>query len=148
MCDYCDCRSHPAIASLSIDHERLLELLAGLRRATTNGDGAAAAVLVGLVHDLLDDHATREERGVFAELAAADVEAGYLAAFEADHARIHELVAAASTPVWRDAAAELVALLGDHIAREEFDLFPAAHQLLDPTQWDAVDAVHAVVGSR
>lgn len=31
----------------------------------------------------------------------------------------------------------------DHIAREEVDPFPAAHQLLGPAQWDAVDAVHS-----
>jgi hypothetical protein len=28
MCDYCDCRSHPEIADLSIEHEQLTSLLA------------------------------------------------------------------------------------------------------------------------
>ena len=27
MCDYCDCRSHPEIADLSIEHEQLTSLL-------------------------------------------------------------------------------------------------------------------------
>jgi hypothetical protein len=143
MCDYCDCRSHAAIASLSADHERLLELVAGLRGATNDDDRTLATALVEQVHELLDGHADREERGVFTQLAAADVDAGYLEGFKADHDRIHALVDAAGAPQWRGATTELAALLCDHTAREESDLFTAAHQLLEPTQWDAVDVVHA-----
>ncbi len=35
----------------------------------------------------------------------------------------------------------MISALGEHIYREETDLFPAAHQLLRPDQWDAVDRV-------
>jgi hemerythrin-like domain-containing protein len=127
---------------------RRCPLLARLRRATADDERAAAVDVVDQVHDLLGHHAAREDRGVFSELAAADVATEYLAAFEADHERIHALVAAARSPAWREATTELIALLGSHIAREESDLFPAAHQLLQPKQWDAVDAVHAEVGTR
>ncbi len=33
----------------------------------------------------------------------------------------------------------MIELLEDHILREETDMFPAARQLLDPEQWEAVD---------
>ncbi len=61
--------------------------------------------------------------------------------FERDHDEIHRLLAECSGGDWRQPAADLVHVLSEHIAREESDLFPAAHQLLRPDQWDAVDAV-------
>jgi hypothetical protein len=145
MCDYCDCRSHAPIAELSADHERLLDDLAALRRAAAAGDDGGARAALGRLRPLLEAHAAREEQGVFHELVAADAGAGYVEAFRAEHDRLHTLVAAAGSPRWREATAELCELLADHIAREERDLFPAAHQLLQPSQWDAVDAVHGGV---
>ena len=59
--------------------------------------------------------------------------------FEEDHQQIHALLARTETANWEPATRELVRTLRDHIAREESDLFPAAHQLLLPSQWDAVD---------
>jgi hemerythrin-like domain-containing protein len=139
VCDYCDCRSHPQIAALSTDHERLLELLGALDRAVSDGARVVARALLSELHDLLDRHARQEERGVFAQLRAADVGDGYVAGFEADHDVIHHLLAAGDDDSWRETATALVGTLRDHILREESDLFPAAHQLLTPTQWDAVD---------
>jgi hypothetical protein len=140
MCDYCDCRSHPAIGSLSADHEVLLGLLGDLRRATAVPDRTAAAVCIEGLRHRLGDHAAREERGVFTELRRAGVDGAYVDWFERDHVRIHELLDAGD----REGDDELIELLADHILREESDLFPVAHQVLAPHQWDAVDAVHAV----
>lgn len=147
MCDYCDCRSHPEIAALSADHEALLALLAELRRATDVRDAERAEMLLGALHGRLDPHAAREERGVFTQLRAADVARGYVDGFERDHDRIHELLAQAAGGHWHASARTFVDLLGDHIAREESDLFPAAHQLLAPGQWDAVDNAYADVAA-
>lgn len=144
MCDYCDCRSHPAIATLSEDHEALLEQLALLRRAITADDPGVARAILEQLHAVLDVHASREERGVFRELVAADVDADYVGDFHDDHDAIHAYLREARSPAWRDAARAFAALLEDHIRREETDLFPAAHQLLQPHQWDAVDAAHEV----
>jgi hypothetical protein len=89
MCDYCDCRSHPAVASLSADHEQLLDVLFRLQRAMAGDDATTARALVGDVRDLLDRHAAREECGVFRQLTAADVDSDYMHSFHADHERIH-----------------------------------------------------------
>ena len=139
MCDYCDCRSHPAIASLSADHERLLHLLGALRQAATDGDRATARPILEELHHTVGGHAGREESGVFTQLRAAGVEPAYLDQFEHEHEQVHALLDHQAPIDWAGSALELVELLSGHIAREESDLFPAAHQLLSPSQWDAVD---------
>ena len=116
MCDYCDCRSHPELAELSDEHDRIHVLLDRLRSTADE------------LRNALDAHTRREERGVFAQLRQ-EVDAAYLARFLVDHERVHELVDA----------------LTDHIAREETDLFPAAHQLLSPRQWEAMAAPQETV---
>jgi hemerythrin-like domain-containing protein len=139
MCDYCDCRSHPEIASLSADHEVLLDLLADLQRSIVADDRAAATPTIAQLHDLLHHHGDREERGVFAELRHAGIDDDYVDTFERDHEDMHRLLDAHAEPGWITPASELVQVLARHITREESDLFPAAHQLLLPAQWDAVD---------
>ena len=140
MCDYCDCRSHPQIAALSADHHALLDLLVGLRLVLDDTSDARARPVLADVRDLLRAHSDREERGVFRQLRDAEVDRAYVALFEYDHDRLHQLLHDTTNADWRAATRELVTLLEDHIAREESDLFPAAHQLLSPSQWDAVDA--------
>lgn len=148
MCDYCDRRSHPQIAALSADHEVLLRLLADLDAAVDTNDHGRARTTLDRVHGILDDHAGREERGVFTQLRRADVDDTYVPRFEHDHRVLHDLVGQIDQPGWQTPLQAFVALLRDHIAREESDLFPAAHQLLEPRQWDAVDAATTPGGTR
>ena len=136
MCDYCDCRAQPEIAALSADHERLLSLTATLRRSLAAGlpvDGQQLDELAGL----LLPHAEHEEVGLFAAFRDVGVDLDYVGRFEGDHRQIEELLASAAGE--RSAVRPLIELVEDHILREETDMFPAARQLLDPDQWDAVD---------
>ncbi len=110
MCDSCGCRAHDAIANLSVEHETLLGMLSELLHHVDTHDVAAAKPLLEQLHDALTPHALREEHGVVAELEHAGIDHTYIDMFQQDH-----------------------------IAREASDLFPAAHQLLVPGQWDAVD---------
>jgi hemerythrin-like domain-containing protein len=136
VCDYCDCRSHPEIAELFDDHVGLLCVLGDLRRALTDDDHDAGSASIAALHERLHRHAGREERGVFAELRT-QVGDDYIAMFEHDHAALHGLLEAEGD--WRGTAERLIAQLADHILREESDLFPAAHQLLTPAQWDRIE---------
>jgi hemerythrin-like domain-containing protein len=140
MCDYCDCRSHPQIASLSDDHEAMLLMLASLSAALTTDDADLAHGLLSELHHLLDAHGVREERGIFTELRDAVTDDDYVGMFEQDHQRLHELFVQGGGADWRRAASEIVKSLNEHILREETDLFPAAHQMLTPDQWRAVDS--------
>jgi hemerythrin-like domain-containing protein len=148
MCDYCDCRSHPQIAALNADHDVLLAHLTDLERAVAAGDHAAAAAVLAPLHDLLHAHAGTEERGVFTQLRRTVADDTYVGRFEDEHRVLHGLAASSAGDGWRAAAAELARELREHIFREETDLFPAAHQLLSPAQWDAVDAAAEFAHTR
>src|SRR5262245_54422408 len=138
MCDYCDCRSEPEIAALSADHDRLIWNLHDLSQAAESEDHGRLVRIAADLRSRLDQDATREEQGLFAQLRA-EVGDAYVDAFTTDHERIHSLVAAAAAGDV-GAAKDLDRVLRDHILLEESDLFPAAHQLLSPAQWDAVAA--------
>jgi len=138
MCDYCGCRSEPEIAALSADHERMLALTAGLRRALAADVPANA--LIDELAGLLGPHARREERGVFAALVAEGIDAEYVMRFEHEHDTLEELLAGAER---RQQMLRIVDLLEDHILREESDLFPAAHQLLGSDAWATIAAAVA-----
>jgi hemerythrin-like domain-containing protein len=145
MCDYCDCRSHPPIAALSADHEGLLGLLVALRQAAETADRDRAVPSLAALRHRLAVHAAREEHGLFNQLRDAQLDGAYVTMFEQDHRRVDTLLHDAGGHGWRAAVGELVELLTEHIAREEYDLFPVAHQVLAPSQWDAVDAVHSAI---
>lgn len=136
MCDYCDCRSHPEIAALAEDHERALAVTAAVRRALGAGDHAAADGLLAELPAMLAPHFDREQRGVFDRLRRTGIGDDYVARFDADHV---ELTLLLEQPASGQRTEHLVALLEDHILREETDMFPAAHQLFAPVDWDAID---------
>jgi hemerythrin-like domain-containing protein len=142
MCDYCGCRSEPEIAALSADHERMLALTAGLRRAQATG--VPAPELAAELTRVLGPHARREERGVFAALVAEGIDAAYVLRFEHEHDTLEELLADADA---RHQMMHIVDLLEDHILREESDLFPAAHHLLGPDAWAKIAATGATDAS-
>jgi hypothetical protein len=136
MCDYCDCRSHPEIAALAEDHERALAVTAAARRALSVGDQAAADGLLSRLPAMLAPHFDREQRGVFDRLRRTGIGDDYVARFDADHVELTALLGQSPSP---ERTAHLLALLEDHILREETDMFPAAHQLFAPLDWDAID---------
>jgi hemerythrin-like domain-containing protein len=141
MCDYCDCRSHAEIAGLSEDHEALGDLLADLVDALNAGDRSGWVEAVRALAAILEPHAHREEAGVFTQLRRADVDSAYVDLFESDHADLTAILG----PALDDPAAarHLAQHLAGHIAREESDLFPAAHQLLSPAQWEVIAGASA-----
>ena len=140
MCDYCECRSRPQIAVLSADHDTLVELLDELGVWVAADDRPHARHVLSRLHNLLHDHAGREERGVFAQLRREVRDEAYVAMFERDHEVLHGLLDACAGDEWQRPARELIVVLREHILREETDLFPAAHQMLEPEHWSAVDA--------
>lgn len=134
MCDYCDCRFRPLIAALGEDHARISTLSARLRARAEAGDRAGAAVVAADLAAVLDPHSRLEESGLYVELEAIGFDAADL---HAEHLRVDEAVAAAAAGT-ADLPEVIDALdaLTRHIRMEEYDLFPAAHQLLDHQAWD------------
>jgi hypothetical protein len=137
MCDYCDCRSHPEIAALSHDHEAVLALTAALRRASAGAGERSIDALLDELAAVLAPHTRREEVGVFGALRDVDVPDDYVGVFEHDHAEIDATMAVTR----QDHAhlSRLVTLVERHVHAEETDMYPAAHQLLAPADWDDLD---------
>lgn len=145
MCDYCGCRQQPAIAELSDEHDRLLDLGYRLRRLTACGwHEEVLAIIDDQLGPLLRHHTDREERGIFTQLRANFEADARLDELEAEHrdidARLDRVRMA--TDGWQETLSQLVTDLAQHIFDEEVDLFPYAMYELTPAQWDAVAEVH------
>ena len=140
MCDYCDCRTRPLLARLGEEHGRILALVGTIERLAATGAGVveARSALEELA-GLLEPHSAAEEVGFYVELARAGIDTEGLSA---DHGHVDGTVrdaARGDAPAWAVLPQALMALR-DHIRREEYDLFPAAHQLLSSDAWDRIDA--------
>lgn len=143
MCDYCGCRSLPVIDGLGDDHEALLAHCGAVRRAVAAGDDVAARAALAELIDRLRLHTAIEEATVFRALVAAGEFADTVDELDDDHRRaraaIDELVSLPAA-VWPSAALALVDDLRHHIAREEYDLFPAVGVALSAAQLDQIEA--------
>lgn len=148
MCDYCGCRTAPAIDELSHEHERLLNLGHGARRRALSEDHATiVALLESEFLPLLTEHTRKEEAGLFAELRSTWEADDRIAALEDEHEELEELfdVVRRGGHGWREALDVAVRLLSDHVMDEETDLFPYALYALSPDQWSVVARRHEPV---
>ena len=145
MCDYCGCRRQAAIDELSDEHDRLLNLAYGLRRAARRDDHATViATLDTQIVPLLRRHTDKEERGLFTQLRRAWAVDERLDSLVGEHRDIEgqiDRVRAGGT-AWKVHVRQLADTLSTHIMDEETDLFPYALYELDAAQWAAIDAVH------
>ncbi len=151
MCDYCGCRLQPAIDELAEEHERLLDLVYGLRRTADRGEHAQVVLtLEERVAPLLREHAAKEEQGLFAQLRAAWEADDRLDALVAEHRDLEDVLAAALAggAGWAASVHRLADELTEHIFDEETDLFPYALYELAPDQWEQVEAVHEAARRR
>lgn len=136
MCDYCDCRRIDEIADLGAEHDRIEELADRVLTAVKNGDSAAGERFTELI-ELLTAHVEREEAGIFVEARTAGLASYYVEDLEEDH---RNFAATLADPL-RLSPAEIERLFDDlhrHIAIEEYDLFPAAAQVLTEVQWERI----------
>lgn len=141
MCDYCDCRRIPAIARFGEEHDRIEMAASRLEEAIGERDESDLKQLRRELLELLEPHTSREESGIFAEVSKVGLE-DHVEELEEDHERLHsisELDLTASPEELEVALRAFITLLHDHITREEYDLFPAAAQLLSAAQWERVN---------
>ena len=150
MCEYCGCQSLRAIDELTREHDAALEHIAAARTAARDHDlDAARAACTALAH-LLAPHTAVEEEALFPAMAREHPE--HVERLLAEHRVVHgqlDLLAAGG-PVddgWAARLHETMHVLREHIAKEQDGLFPAALTSLGGTDWDAVEAVRARVGS-
>jgi hemerythrin-like domain-containing protein len=142
MCDYCGCRTQPSIARFADEHDRIESVAGHLRAAHTRGDRDAAAAIASALLALLVPHVAREEDALFPELSDAGA-SHHVQRLEDEHEELDRALrpiagGAASATQWA-ALPRAIDELRRHIWTEEFDVFPAALQLLDPPAWQRVE---------
>ena len=136
MCDHCGCRTFPAIAELTAEHEAILgfaERLADATRHHRRIDRDARERLIAL----LEMHVAKEEAGLYPLLIAEMGEdADAFDHLEVEH---RELFDAIDTDAFDHLA---LYALQRHIEEEEEVLFSAALFHFDGDTWDDLDAIH------
>ncbi|MFJ3820716.1 hemerythrin domain-containing protein [Streptomyces nodosus] len=151
MCEYCGCQALQAIDELTREHDRVVTLISRVRDAHAGGNVALMAEVAWEIAALLGPHTRVEEEGLFPALAADFPE--QMAELESEHRRIEAVLAEAdgsflADPTWPQRLIETLALLRDHILKEQDGVFPAALAYLTIEQWEAVEAVRTRTDTR
>lgn len=151
MCEYCGCQSLASIDELTREHDEVVRLISHLRPAREDGDVGGMARVARRIATVLGPHTRVEEHGLFPALAGDFPE--QIATLEAEHRRVEAVLAEAadgvtpSDPAWPEQLIETMAMLRDHILKEQDGVFPAALANLGTEEWEAVEAVRAEAGS-
>jgi hemerythrin-like domain-containing protein len=149
MCEYCGCQALATIDELTREHDLVLTLMGEARAARAGGDTARMAGLARQLTAVLGPHSEVEEQGLFPALAGEFPD--HVAGLIAEHRRVEAVLgeAAAGTPadpVWPVRLAEALALLREHIFKEQDGVFPAALATLGAADWEAAETVRSRVG--
>ncbi|WP_326793210.1 hemerythrin domain-containing protein [Streptomyces sp. NBC_00841] len=150
MCEYCGCQALETIDELTMEHERVVNLISHVREARRDGEVTRMAELAREIATVVGPHTQVEEHGLFPALVAEFSEK--IAALEAEHRRIEAVLAEAegpflADPTWPERLIETLDLLRNHILKEQDGVFPAALANLSTEEWEAVEAVRARVGT-
>ena len=149
VCEYCGCQALTAIAELTAEHDRVIELGRQAREAALAGDLGVAAARTRDVAEVLGPHTAVEEDALFPALV--DSFPQHVGGLLDEHRLIETVLAEAADgtpadPAWPGRLVNAVDLLRRHILKEQDGVFPAALSHLDPAQWDELEAVRARVG--
>jgi hypothetical protein len=150
MCEHCGCQALAPIKELTMEHELVLGLISEVRGARASRDLPRMADLARQIAAVLDPHTKVEEQGLFRALAPDFP--SQMAALTAEHRRVHAVLAEASAgppddSAWPDRLAGALAVLREHIVKEQDGVFPAALASLRTSDWEAIEAARAKAGS-
>ena len=150
MCEYCGCQALATIEELTREHDLVVNLMGEVRAAHAGADTVRMAELARQIAIVLGPHTEVEEHGLFPALTADFPE--HVAALEAEHRCVEAVLADASAgtpadPAWPARLIETLALLREHILKEQDGVFPAALSSLRTADWEAAEAVRSRVGT-
>jgi hemerythrin-like domain-containing protein len=149
MCEYCGCQALATIDELTREHDLVIDLMGEVRAAHAGADTARMAELARQIATVLGPHTEVEEQGLFPALTADFPD--HVASLMAEHRRVEAALAEATAgtpadPAWPARLAEALALLREHILKEQDGVFPAALATLRAADWEAAEAVRSQVG--
>jgi hemerythrin-like domain-containing protein len=151
MCEYCGCQALSPIDELTREHDLVLSLIGDVREARRGADVPRMAHLARRIATVLGPHTQVEEQALFPALASDFPD--QIAVLEAEHRRVEAVLAEASAgppedPAWPDRLGETLAVLREHVFKEQDGVFPAALASLGASDWDAVEAARVRAGSH
>ena len=149
MCEYCGCQALGTIGELTQEHDLVISLMGEVRAAHARADTAQMAELARQIAAVLGPHTEVEEQGLFPALTPDFPD--YVAGLKAEHRRVEAALgeAAAGTPAdpaWPARLAEALALLREHIFKEQDGVFPEALATLGGADWETAETVRSRVG--
>jgi Hemerythrin HHE cation binding domain len=144
MCEYCGCQALDAIAELTREHDRVVDLIGAVRSAHTAGDVERMAAAARGIAVVLAPHTAVEEQGLFPPLAGEFPD--HIAGLTAQHRHIESVLDEAADdvptdPTWPTRLLDALHLLREHILAEQDGVFPAALANLDTADWERIDAI-------
>src|SRR5664279_3317535 len=129
MCSYCGCRNIPMIAQLNAEHDAIVNSSYALEIAYRDQDMDAARTACKELGGLLHPHTRREQDGLFAEMEKDELFTDHVASLCAEHDQLDaDLEAIDAGDLTR--IPTMIALLNNHIDREENGLFPKTFWVL------------------
>jgi hemerythrin-like domain-containing protein len=147
VCEYCGCQQLAVIGQLTDEHEDLRNVGRTLSDAANRRDLDAAQPIARRMLELLGPHVRLEEQGLFPELAGDFGD--QLADLEHEHVLIEGALGAlagdAPPANWTARTQEALALLFDHILKEQDGVFPAALANVTTAGWERVSRVRDAV---
>jgi hypothetical protein len=151
MCEFCGCQEVPAIAALTAEHDELRAVARAAANSARLEDRTAAAAAARQLLTLLHPHTRIEEQALFPAMAGEFPE--HVASLLDDHHRIEHTLAVIADPAndrasWATDLNSALAVLFNHILREQDGLFPATLSVLTPADWDHLEQVRAQVTGR
>jgi hemerythrin-like domain-containing protein len=149
MCEYCGCQVLGTIDELTQEHDLVMNLMGEVRAAHARADTVRMAELARQIATVLRPHTEVEEQGLFPALTPDFPD--HVATLTAEHRRVEAALgeAAAGTPAdpaWPARLAEALALLREHIFKEQDGVFPEALATLRAADWEAAEAVRSRAG--
>jgi hemerythrin-like domain-containing protein len=149
MCEYCGCQALATIGELTREHDLVLNLMGQARAAHASGDTARMVELARQIATVLGPHTEVEEQGLFPALAGEFPD--HVASLTAEHRRVEAALDEAATgtpadPAWPARFAAALAVLREHIFKEQDGVFPAALATLRAADWEAAEAVRSRAG--
>ena len=147
MCEYCGCQQLDVIGQLTDEHEDIRNVGRTLTDAVSRRDLETARTVARRMLELLDPHTRLEEQGLFPELAGEFGD--QLAELEHEHVQIEGALGAlagdAPPPDWTARTQDALALLFDHILKEQDGVFPAALAVVTTDGWERVTRIRDAV---
>ena len=143
MCSYCGCEAEPLITALMDQHAVIADLAYQVDQALRTGATNRTQTLMVELGQRFEEHSSKEEAGLFAELAGAGEALEMLTQLWADHRRLRPLLASSGLADEPSRLRMVLADLAEHAQTEDCDLFPYALQVLSAEAWDRINHMAA-----